>query len=600
MEFVELGNNNELRAVVDSIWSMLVHIDTSNFLMWNDNTISNSRASSILWWLDNEIESWLTSVIIAWLKNKLKWNDSVIWWWISNEIGWWTGLVIMWWSGNKIMNGSYSTIVWWNKNIIRWNNSIVAWDNNMVVWTSSVALWSNSTVRWDNSFLWSDSSHNTELRQNDVFAIVSSWWMVVNTDTAAEWAQLTLWWSIIITDGDNDSRAVCKNWIGEWLIKAVRNDSGTGECLCTCNWQNWNSLYWEWRCEAVCKDIDMRHTPRCGTSVEIIPSTGGMCTYSGSCLEWHMVMDQIYVDADNNIHWICQTTDGSVVNCSGTNPQRGCTPSIVTPREWDEYVCLWAEPTWDGVEKWNGTLTQDTNWRYVPRRDITLGACMWRCMSGYVKDGDGCVEKGVDYYDCEWNKPTWSGYKFWSSKYTTGHIPTAWTYTGGSTLSACEWTCDTTNGYNWNGSECSVSCPDYQYWNGNACITPQSIDAEWYEYDGYYIDGAFSAGNVLHVWAAAGSATLKVTVTWCPSRSHDAWPSWAEYSQNYGSRLSIDPRSDSTYDRYDYLESYVTISWDANTTWSPRWYSVLWEHDARIVFRACSSASTKVYIEQDW
>ena len=76
MEFVELGNNNELRAVVDSIWSMLVHIDTSNFLMWNDNTISNSRASSILWWLDNEIESWLTSVIIAWLKNKLKWNDS--------------------------------------------------------------------------------------------------------------------------------------------------------------------------------------------------------------------------------------------------------------------------------------------------------------------------------------------------------------------------------------------------------------------------------------------------------------------------------------------------------------------------------------------
>ena len=383
IEFIQAGNT--LKAVVDSAENQLVHIDTNNFLMWN-NKISSSNASSILWWTGNEISWWSGSVIMAWSKNTLLWDSSVIWWWVSNKIEkLLKGSVIMWWLGNTIkLNSNNSTIVWWSNNTIRWDNSIIAWNNNMVNGNNSVALWFGSKVIWDKSFLWSDSSHNTELRENNVFAIESDGWLVVNANAAAEWAKLTIWWSIIIAGGANDDRAVCWGLNWKWLIKSVKNDSGTGDCLCTCNWETWNSLYWEWRCEAMCKGGNM--SPQCGSVVEKIDLGDGTCTYSGSCEVWHMIMEHIYVDKDNYIHWVCQTSDGTVSSdCKAISNGGNCTPAGYT------HQCGWTEPWWDGVNKWSSSYTEwytPISWTY--EKNWTLWACQWRCNEGYEQDWDGC------------------------------------------------------------------------------------------------------------------------------------------------------------------------------------------------------------------
>lgn len=227
--------------------------------------------------------------------------------------------------------------------------------------------------------------------------------------------------------------------------------------------------------------------------------------------------------------------------------------------------------------------------------------------------------------NCGWWAPSWNGYRLWGSKYADWYTPTSWTYTSNPTLGSCQYTCNTANGYAWNGSTCGcaadyyrvwdgcVACPSgshtsnwntstscttcesYQTWNGSTCVTPKSIDVEWIGWDWYSKDWWNEDPKIRYVWAWAWSATAKVTVRWCSNRYHDtSWPSYSAYP----SWISVSPLSDSYY-YGDLLETEITISWDANTSQYPRWY-VGDEHDSRIVFRWCwdYQLADKLYIQQ--
>jgi len=65
--------------------------------------------------------------------------------------------------------------------------------------------------------------------------------------------------------------------------------------------------------------------------------------------------------------------------------------------------------------------------------------CSFSCIDYHTWENGNCEP---NEYACT-NKPTWSGYKFWSGMYSYGDTLTEWTYTDNSTPGTCQFTCDT-------------------------------------------------------------------------------------------------------------------------------------------------------------
>jgi hypothetical protein len=51
--------------------------------------------------------------------------------------------------------------------------------------------------------------------------------------------------------------------------------------------------------------------PECWNVIKRIPQ-GVSYTYSWSCEVWSMVKNQIYVDKNGEVHWLCQTLAGTI------------------------------------------------------------------------------------------------------------------------------------------------------------------------------------------------------------------------------------------------------------------------------------------------
>jgi len=295
------------------------------------NKIESSTRSSILWWIKNAISRWTDNVIIAGHNNKISYTDNknntaaVIAWWVNNFIGGGSSSsVILWWYENYIWasatSNQYSTIAWWTKNLVNWNYSVAVGSGNQIYWNYSVAMWSGAIIEnWDHTFFWSDGTKRDNngdpiplVNKSNVFVISSTNWLVVNSDMAAKWAQLTVWWPLIITaNPESDSQIKCENGEWVWSIKLVEWEDGKS-CLCSCNGTSWNSLYWQWVCEWVC---NVTLHPECSDDAVNRVEKGGKYYYDAKCKVWNRVAWSMFMDKNKTIHWACQTSDSETIPC---------------------------------------------------------------------------------------------------------------------------------------------------------------------------------------------------------------------------------------------------------------------------------------------
>ena len=306
--FVSTWDNT--KATMDQT-NGLVRIRTNNFILTTGNNI-NWTWSSILWWESNNIK-WEYDVILGWEWNIIDWNRSTILWWKSNTIiG--DSSVIWWWESNTIKWTS-SVILWSTGNIVTWSYSIVVWNNSTVEWNNSAALWVNSHVKAYNSFLWTDWNHwDEKLEADSTFAVVSKSGMVINTNKAHPFAQLTIWWPIILSENVNNNKNIqCGGGIGGWIVKTV--NSGWNMCLCSCDGSGWNSIFGLGRCTSIC---DNSIKPECGDDLYSVCFWFHNQMYSWTCKIWEVVeWTWAYLTDKNNIvHRTCQTDDGNVKSCT--------------------------------------------------------------------------------------------------------------------------------------------------------------------------------------------------------------------------------------------------------------------------------------------
>ena len=291
----------------------LVRINTENFILSTDDTNTiNWIKSAILWWERNDIK-WNHDVILGGNSNSISWNTSTILWWEHNVIEG-NSSVIWWWRFNAIKWAS-SVILWSTGNTVSWGYSVVVWNNSSVNGTNSVALGANSHVKATNSFLWTDWNHgDEELEANNVFAVVSKSGMVINTNKAHPFAQLTIGWPIILSENTGNNKNIqCGGGIWWWIVKTV--NSGWNTCLCSCDGSGWNSLFGLGKCRSVC---DNSIKPECGDDLYRICFGWQNQAYSWTCKIWEVVeWTWAYLTDKNNIvHRTCQTDDGNVKSCT--------------------------------------------------------------------------------------------------------------------------------------------------------------------------------------------------------------------------------------------------------------------------------------------
>ena len=306
VKLISNSENNEV--IISKIGSNLVNVETnSNIILGNENAIEESNENStILWWSNNNVGKWKFSTIIAWLENNIsgEWEGNTILGWYENNIKGQNSVI----AGGKwnYIEWNASSIVWWENNNIMWNHSVTVGKNNSVTWNLSVAMWINSYVSWNNSFLWSDSTRSDVLEADNVFAIVSQNWMVVNSNTSNPNAKLTLWWSLVVASNDKDQDIVCEWWTWAGIVKAVL--TGDQYCLCSCDGQWRNSMFWGGICKSICNGDTQ---PICGTGVSLIHSWSSYM-FEWSCEQWNIVewTWAYWLDKDNLLHWACQLGNG--------------------------------------------------------------------------------------------------------------------------------------------------------------------------------------------------------------------------------------------------------------------------------------------------
>lgn len=175
-------------------------------------------------------------------------------------------------------------------------------------------------------------------------------------------------------------------------------------------------------------------------------SAGGTTYSNGETISSPYSKTITISQTNNGIAATCQATDsdgatsgwGDVYplcsipsnTCSGTAP----TTTSGTTKGLSSYLSGYTPSSW--------TYSSDAT---------TTTPCKWKCASGYTKSGNGCI---VTTYTCSGTAPTTpTGTIKGVSTYTAGYTPTSWTYSSDATLAtACKWKCDT--GYVKSGNGC--------------------------------------------------------------------------------------------------------------------------------------------------
>jgi len=303
---------------MSKIWNLFgAKISSGINVVLGENSVQNTKSSVILWWYHNNLLYWEFSTIIAWEENLIRWwTGNTILWWSNNKIIWERFSIIAGWKWNSLSWQS-STILWWYDNKVRWDNSVVVWIESSVTWNNSVSMWVNAKVDANNSFLWTNESDERALAFSDVFAVVSERGMVINSDRANDNAMLTVNWPLVVGIDGDEQNLVCEEWLWAWILKGIF--TGNRYCLCSCDWNNRNSIFWQWKCQSIC-DGDVK--PVCGTGLYLINSWSTY-TFQWTCEVWYPV-DWTWaylVDKNDIVHWTCQTAGWATVQCSTWNIQ---------------------------------------------------------------------------------------------------------------------------------------------------------------------------------------------------------------------------------------------------------------------------------------
>ena len=380
-------NHVELK---NEIWTKLIRIITNgnSFLLkkHGEGSSVEGSGSTVLWWVSNSVDNSHYSTIVAWSNNQ-----------ISNS----THATIGWWSGNRVSGDywtvaggennvaqKYSAVVWGKDNVAGWDYSVVLWNSNETHGSYSVAMWSDAIVNGDRSFLWNDGSAEKTLVWNDMFAVNGASGMVVNATKAHRFAQLTIWWSLSIND--SNAAVECKPWV----LKVVnRPDIANQVCFCSCDGTKWNSLFGGWKCNRICDSTSPEVSCDNNSATKICE--GSNISYSGGCLVWEVVQwtGAFLVDNKGELHWTCQTRDGSQEQCHG---KIKTTKWTCNDPKWT-FVCT-GKPNHAEFLPWTDSgLTDNTgptlyNTRAEAQADTTK-KCRWYCEDGYYLEWDYCLKK---------------------------------------------------------------------------------------------------------------------------------------------------------------------------------------------------------------
>lgn len=404
-------------------------ITTNNSIVWGS-------ASNVLGGRYNELRWSFSSSIIAWSWNTNFWDYSTIWWWTDNKIlDRWDANTVVWWERNTISSSDYSTIVWWEWNsVISSNNAVVAWTNNEInAWANnSVGLWSWSRVEWANSFLWSDGWASRTLDASDVFAVLWENWMVVNTNSAHRLAQLTVWWSLVVWWNDaKNNEIVCEGWAWQWIMKLV-DKNGSQKCLCSCNWQNWDSLMWDGQCKSICNywyDVSL-NSDDCWEELSVVVKDWKK-QYEWTCKRWEVINWSYYMSKEN-VYWACQEIDGSVAICNYT------------------LWCTWTVPNFAEP---NNNITPDSEYPYEFSRN-KWSICTYSCIDEYAwYNSSECRRICNTTNTSQW---IWTCY-FGNYNPHTTRWTNSYTY----------W-CNYNDGFGIFEYKCRMSCPSWQIWAGES------------------------------------------------------------------------------------------------------------------------------------
>ena len=435
-------------AVITSENSNLKIGNVSNVIISKENLsskneVEESNKSSVLWWERNRVSSSSSSTVVAWSGNVIKSDYSIINGGENNKIEvWGNNSVIVWWLDNKInQNSESSVILGWFSNDVTGKYSIVAGNNNAIDGDYSVALWSNAIVRWDNSFLWSDGRWETNLNKDSVFVVISENWMVVNDWVAHPWVQLTIGWSLVVSQAWWNESIICGNGEWQWILKLIDKwnwSQSTQKCLCSCDGSNRHSLVWNGQCESVCSK-STNEQPVCGTNLSVTRNKDNQRVYLWTCTKWFPIDESYYVipylqDGNvigDSVYWACQEKNGNVVsNCHF------------------EIKCEWEIP--EGAHKNNDivpSLDPNISRQYRYNEDNSV-LCSYSCNDGFFWSSSEKKCKPI----CNIND---------SEKCNKVPLIT-WT-------KDYNYTCD----YSYNGNNysyrCSDSCEDGKIWDGSSC-----------------------------------------------------------------------------------------------------------------------------------
>ena len=494
----------------------------NNFVLsrGGSSVAEGSYDSTILWWKNNKIEGTNSSnsTIIAWESNQV---NSSLWgtigWWKNNHVDQADYGTVAWWENNSAYRGS-STVVWGSGNMASGGYSVTLWNKNQVNGDYSMAIWNNSKVNASNSFLWSDNW--VTLSTNNVFAVVGGSGMVVNTDKAHRFAQLTIWWSLLVNQDSRSKNLECTQDT-KWVLKVI--NTGSQACFCSCDWNNWHSLFGAWNCSKTC---GATKDPKCGTVQPVLKKicdeTKKQFVYSWTCEVWEVVewTWAYMVDNQGIVHWTCQTNDGSWKACS--SEVKATDPWICSEPAW-KYKCTGSFANASSGAKCsdgNNWLTDDNgNAKLMESKSQADSTpCGWYCNEGYYKRWDicipmaGCPEQDIgDYhipplvhnetrvisnnawtctrsvtcynaiptlwaeescYSCKWDKPNLG---VTLSTKLPNNNSTYWTCAT-DTTQACTYTC---NGNNMKCNDSHTACIEKEVSESNCGSTKNSCTNDW-------------------------------------------------------------------------------------------------------------------------
>ena len=499
-----------------------------NFLLAWNNTIESSSWSSILWWKENAI-LWLLGGTILWWKNNTGQSSySIVNGGEKNQIDSnSTSSVIMWWVRNVVRSDSDSSVIaGWSNNKVKWRHSTVAWQNSEIIWTGSIALWSDITVKWDNSFFWSDGSTIRELSGDSVFVVMSEHWIVINTGVAHSGVQLTVGWSLVVSQ-QTWVNIKCESGFWAWIMVLTGKwGSIDQKCLCSCDGYAWHSLVGNGQCETICNGSTQAE-PQCGTGLSVVKIWNSW-TYLWTCEKWfpiddsYRVISYVWTDAWWNVitwekvQWMCQENNGNVVDVA-------C-----------EYViaCEWNIAT--GAHRNNSmvpSLDPSVNRNYKYSDDPSV-LCSYSCNEWYVwtwgKCQEICNKSGKSCYigvRNESDPEDWFGNKYY-------------------------YNCNYIYGWHIHTQKCDMKCDVDKIWDGNSKSCKSRGDA-------------------------CGTSRYSCNF-WIPSKTsmdeEDRVSKYFTWSCNdwYGTPIRDCSKAKATWDKNVYYN--VTNVWNVKTVW----FSIDW------------------------